>query len=168
MSIEWLDSDRAYSVIIITQPFGGYFHARFQRRAHAGFRPFSGQSSGAFIALAVSTRRRAALVTMAWRCTCFSVAGFLSLYALQRFRAFFRSTARFFGRRGGSRLQHGDELCHQHQLAILRPRDHHELPRADGGDGAQFCLGRDGDRACGRAGAWFRAVAVSIGNFWSI
>ena len=55
------------------------------------------------------------------------------------------------GGRGGPRLQHGDELRHQHQLAVLRARDDDELPRPDGGaHRAQLRLGRDRHRARGR------------------
>ena len=61
------------------------------------------------------------------------------------------------GGRGGPRLQHGDELRHQHQLAVLRARDDDELPRPDGGaHRAQLRLGRDRHRAGGRAGPRLR------------
>ncbi len=64
-------------------------------------------------------------------------------------------------RRRSSRasLQHGDELRHQHQLAVVRAGNDHELPHPDGGaHGPQFRVG--GDRHCARdrAGARLRAA----------
>ena len=83
----------------------------------------------------------------------FSLAGFVSLYALLRLQAVLPfNPAAFSGRGRASRLQHGGELRHQHQLAVLRPRNDDELSGADGGaDGAQFRLGRDRHRARRRA-----------------
>ena len=48
-------------------------------------------------------------------------------------------------------LEHGRQLCHQHQLAGLRRRDHHELPDPDARpDRPEFRLGRHrhGHRHC--------------------
>ena len=51
-----------------------------------------------------------------------------------------------------SRVQHGDQLRHQHQLAVVRAREHDELPGADGrADGAQLRLGGNRHRARHRA-----------------
>ena len=50
----------------------------------------------------------------------------LSLYALSDSRTSCRSTRRVRRRAGRSRLQHLDQLHHQHQLAELRRRDDHK------------------------------------------
>jgi hypothetical protein len=51
-------------------------------------------------------------------------------------------------RRGpGSRLEHGRQLHHQHQLAVVHARDHHELSHPDGRPGdAQLLVSGDGHR----------------------
>ena len=89
----------------------------------------------------------------------FSFAGFVVLYALQRLQSMLP-----FNPAGQSAVspdlvvQHRGQLRHQHQLAVLRPRNDDELSHADGGaDGAQFRLGRDRHRAGDRAGPRLRA-----------
>ena len=75
----------------------------------------------------------------------------------------------FPGQHAGPGVQHGRQLCHEHQLAELRRRNDDELPVADArADGAELRLGgvRHG-RAGGadsRPGAAY--VATTIGNFW--
>jgi len=65
----------------------------------------------------------------------------------------------------GPRLQHGDLLRHQHQLAVLRRRDDHVAFDADGRpDGAEFRIGGGGHcRVCRplRAASPARAAARS-------
>ena len=62
----------------------------------------------------------------------FSVAGFLSLYALQRLQSFLPLNPRGFDAvRAGPRIQHVGELHHQHQLAELQRRDDDESSDPD-------------------------------------
>ncbi len=83
----------------------------------------------------------------------FSVAGFVTLYALQRFQDVAAvQPAGHVGGRADLVLQHRGQLRHQHELAGLRRRDDDELSDPDGrSDGAQFRLGGDRHRARDRA-----------------
>ena len=68
------------------------------------------------------------------------------------------------------RLQHRGQLRHQHQLAVLRRREHDGLPRPDGrADGAELRLRRHRHRPGGGAGARLHArrAPATIGNFWA-
>ena len=66
---------------------------------------------------------------------------------------------------GRSRLQHVDELHHQHQLAELQRRDDDESSHADArADGSQLRLRRDRPRHGLRAGARLRARGVADGR----
>ena len=57
----------------------------------------------------------------------FSIAGFLSLYALQRLQnCAAAQSARLRRRAARPRLQHLEQLHHQHELAELQRRDDHE------------------------------------------
>ena len=59
----------------------------------------------------------------------------------------------------GPGAQHRGQLRHQHQLAELRRRGDHELPRPDGrADGAELPLGRDRHRPRGGADPRLRAA----------
>ena len=53
---------------------------------------------------------------------------------------------------GAARLQHGDQLRHQHQLAELQRRDHDELLLADRGARAAPVPQRRGGNGCGHRG----------------
>ena len=68
----------------------------------------------------------------------FSIAGFVSLYLMQRLPG--GAALQSAGHGGGDAgpvLQHLDQLHHQHQLAVLFRRNHHVLSGADAGaDGA--------------------------------
>ena len=75
----------------------------------------------------------------------FSVAGFLSLYALQRLQNFLPLNPRGFDAVAArSRLQHLEQLHHQHELAELQRRDDDEPSDPDARPHrAQFRVGRD-------------------------
>ena len=90
----------------------------------------------------------------------FSMAGFAALYAILRCKPGCRSTRRVLPAMSpGPGLQHGGQLRHQYQLAVLWRRDHHEPFQPDGGaHGAELRLG--GDRHRHGAGADPRLRAV--------
>ena len=100
----------------------------------------------------------------------FSIAGFLSLYALQRLQGVLPLNPQGFDAVAARpRLQHRDQLHHQHQLAELRRRDDDEPSHADARpDRPQLPVRRDRHRDGVRAGARLRAVvgARRVGNFW--
>ena len=109
-------------------------------------------------------RRRSRQSEMPWTeyavaALLFNFAGFLAVYALQRFQDVLplnpggarRGVARFL-------LQHRGELRHQHQLAGLRRRVDDELPHADArARRAELRLRRDGHRGAGGAHPRLRA-----------
>ena len=94
----------------------------------------------------------------------FSVVGFASLYALQRLQAYLPLNPQGFERRSRrSRLQHVDELRHQHQLAELRRRVDDEPLDADARPHrAQFRIRRD--RPCDGVCAGARLLARRIAD----
>ena len=109
-------------VIAITRPFGGYM-----TRVFDGERTFltPGAAAGRardLLAAAASTRSEEQhWLTYAVAMLFFSVAGFVTLYALQRLQDVLPFNPQ--GQTGGRaepRLQHRGQLRHQHQLAVLR------------------------------------------------
>ena len=100
----------------------------------------------------------------------FNVLGLLAVYALQRLQGV--AAAQSAGprrRRRRTRVQHGGELRHQHELAGLRRRDDDELSHADArAHRAELRLG--GDRHGGarrvRPRLPARSRSATIGNFW--
>ena len=142
------------------KPFGGYM-----TRVFNGERTFLSPvlrpvERGIYWLCGVDEKQEQHWVTYAVAMLLFSVAGFLSLYALQRFQDVLP-----FNPAGQSAVEQGlafntvGQLRHQHELAVLRARDHDELSGADGrADGAQFRVGGDRHRAGRRAGARLRAA----------
>ena len=95
----------------------------------------------------------------------FSIAGFVSLYALQRLQNIFRSIRKGSAGSLRSRLQHVGQFHHQHQLAELQRRDDDEPSRPDARvDRSQFPVGRDGSRHGVCAGSRFRARGIADGR----
>ena len=96
----------------------------------------------------------------------FSVVGFVSLYALQRLQNMLPLNPQGFDARAGrSRLQHVDQLRHQHQLAELWRRDDDESSHADARPHrSQFPLRRDRPRHGLRAGARLSRAEVADGR----
>ena len=90
----------------------------------------------------------------------FSAVGFFSLYGLERLQNLLPlNPQRLRPGRARPRLQHGDQLRHQHQLAELCRRDHHEPSRADArAHGPQLRLRRDRARDRARGGPGLRAL----------
>ena len=90
----------------------------------------------------------------------FTVAGFLSLYGVQRLQSLLPLNPRGFDAvAAGSRIQHLDQLHHQHQLAELRRRDDDEPSDPDARPHrAQFPLRGDRPRDGLRAGARIRPL----------
>jgi hypothetical protein len=74
----------------------------------------------------------------------------------------------FAGGAAGSRLQHGGQLRHQHQLAELWRRDHHEPTSARWrADGAELRVGRHRHRlAVALIRGFARGRPKTLGNFW--
>ena len=66
------------------------------------------------------------------------------------------------------RVEHGDQLRHQHELAVLRRRVHDVVPDPDGRAGrAELRLGRGRDgSARGGDSRLLAALASELGNFW--
>ncbi len=101
----------------------------------------------------------------------FNLVGLLAVYAPAAAAARpAAKSARDGGGNPGFILQYRGQLCHQHQLAGLRRRDHHELPDPDAGaDGAELRLGchRHGDpgRFHPRPGAPFGARRWAISGW---
>ena len=101
----------------------------------------------------------------------FNAAGFFLLYAILRLQAYLPWNPQGFGNcAGGPRLQHRHQLHHQHQLAELCRRSHHELFQPDG-RAHRAQLRQRGHRHRARRGADPRlraqdASASGIGNFW--
>ena len=104
----------------------------------------------------VDARREQHWVTYTVSMLFFHVGGFLILYALMRLQASLPfNPADQSAVAEDLSLQHGSELHHQHQLAELRRREHDVLSRADARpDAPELSIGRDRDRAGGRANPW--------------
>ena len=89
----------------------------------------------------------------AWAVILFSLVSMAFMLLLQRVQHLLPGNPNH-SRAGalGHRPEHLGELHHQHQLAVLRRRDHHEQPDPDAGPGgAQLHLGGQGHRGPGRA-----------------
>ncbi len=121
-------------IIAITRPFGGYM-----TRVFAGERTFLSPvlrpiERAIYQVCGVDETQEQHWLVYAVALLFFSVAGFVTLYALQRLQAVlpFNPAGPERGR-AEPRLQYRRELRHQHQLAVLRAGNHHELPRPDGG-----------------------------------
>ena len=88
-----------------------------------------------------------------------NLLGFIAVYALQRTAG--RAAPQPPGTRCGiARLvvQHGGQLCDEHQLAGVRRRSDHELPDADAGSrGAEFPVGGGWHRRADRVDPRLRA-----------
>jgi K+-transporting ATPase ATPase A chain len=110
---------------------------------------------------------------MNWREYAFAMLGFsavsmLLTYAIERLQASALEPAGT-GRRGPrSGLEHRRQLYHQHQLAVVYARDHHELSHPDGGPrDAQLLVGGVGIAvAVALIRGIKRTTSGTIGNFW--
>ena len=159
----WIQIALFCAIVIAAREAARRLHdARLRRRAHLPVARAAARSSAASIALCgVDETQRAALGRpMRSPCCCSASPASSSLYALQRLQAVlpFNPAGQSRGR-AGPRLQHRDQLRHQHQLAVLRAGNDDELLVADGrADGAQLRLGRDRHRAGGRADPRLRAA----------
>ncbi len=140
-------------VILLVKPFGAYMTTVFSGERSL-LSPVLGPVERAFYRLSgVDERSDQNWVTYAVSMLLFSAGGLPEPLCADASAGFPAVQSRGpVGGRRGPRLQHGDELRHQHQLAVLRARDDHELPRPDGGThGAQLRLRRHGHRAGGCA-----------------
>ena len=95
---------------------------------------------------------------MNWREYAFAMLGFsavslLLTYAIERLQALLPSESAGTGRRRPrSGLEHRRQLHHQHQLAVLYARSHHELSHRDGRPRhPQLLVGGRRHRGCRRA-----------------
>ena len=126
-----------------------------------------GRSSAASTALAgVDETREQSWLVYAMAMIAFSIAGFVSLYALQRLQNHLPLNPQGFDARAGRpRVQHLDQLHHQHQLAELRRRDDDESSHPDARPHRpQFPLRGDRPRHGLRAGARLRALVRDDGR----
>ncbi len=98
----------------------------------------------------------------------FSGVSMLVLYGIQRLQLILPLNPQKLAAWSRSGVQHGGILHHQHQLAELWRRDHHELSHADGGPRiSQFRFRRGGHSAGNRFHSRHRAARKkTIGNFW--
>ena len=143
-------------VIAAAIPLAAYINHVLAGRAHLSLAGAWRPSSAASTAWPASTRGRSkAGLPIRWRCSIFSLFHLLVLYAMQRLQNHPAArSARLRSGGAGSRLQHLDELRHQHQLAELRGRDDAHPFRADARPhGAQLALAGGRPRHGGRAGA---------------
>ena len=136
-------------VIAITRPFGGYMTRVFTGERTILSPVLRPVERAVYWCCGVDEKEEQHWLTYAVAMLLFSVVGFVTLYALQRLQGYLP-----FNPQGQSAveqslaLQYLGQLRHQHQLAVLRARDHDELSRPDGrADGAQFRLGGDRHRA---------------------
>jgi hypothetical protein len=92
----------------------------------------------------VDPRREVGWKRYALGALAFNAAGFTFLYVLQRVQQFLPLNPEHLAAVKTHTAQHGRELCHEHELAIPRRRDHDELSDADARhDRAELRLGRD-------------------------
>ena len=99
-------------------------------------------------ALRRASRHRDDLVEYAVAMLLFSLVGMLLLYGMERLQEFLPLNPQGFGAQcAGPLLQYRGQLHHQHQLAGLCGRVHHELSDPDGGAGvSQLRFRRGGYR----------------------
>ena len=144
-----------YAVIIIalTKPFGGYMTRVFNGERTL-LSPLLRPVERLFYAISgVNEKEDQHWLVYAIAMLAFTMAGLpvAVCAAAAAGGAALQSAGHVRGRRA-SGLQHLGQFHHQYQLAILCPRNHHELSGADGGsDGAQFPVRRDRHRAGGGA-----------------
>ncbi len=145
-------------ITLLVKPLGGYM-----TRVFAGERTFLSPvlgpvERGLYRLSGVDERAEQNWLTYAVSMLLFSLAGFLSLYALMRFQALLP-----FNPAGQSAVE--ESLAFNTAMSFTTntnwqsyvPRSDDELPRADGGaHGAQLRLGGDRHCACHRAGARLR------------
>ncbi len=114
---------------LLVKPFGGYM-----TRVFNGDRTFLGVvlrpvETVLYRISGVRENEEQHWVVYAVAMLLFSVAGFVSLYALQRLQAVLPFNPQRLDRgEHGPRVQHFDQLHHQHKLAVLHAGKHHELP----------------------------------------
>ncbi len=121
-------------VIAVTRPLGGYM-----TRVFAGERTFLWPvlrpvERAVYWCCGLDEKEEQHWLTYAVAMLFFSVAGFVTLYALQRLQWYAAvQPARPERDRAELGPQYRGQLCHQHQLAVLRAGNHDELSDADGG-----------------------------------
>ena len=124
-------------VILLAKPFGGYMTRVFNGERTFLSLPLRPLERAIYALSGVKEKEEQHWKVYGLAMLAFSLAGFLSLYALQRLQAVLPFNPQH--RRGLPRsgLQYFGQLRHQHQLAVLHARNHHELSGADGrADGA--------------------------------
>ena len=121
-------------IILITRPIGGYMTRVFNGERTLFSPVLRPVERLLYRASGVDETREQSWVVYAIAMLFFSVAGFLTLYALQRLQAYLPFNPQGSGRRhAGPRVQHLGQLYHQHELAVLYAGNHDELSRPDGG-----------------------------------
>ena len=141
----WLQIILFFLVILaITRPLGIYLHRVFEGPA----RPLPAYLRAGRAAAAAPVRRQGRR-DQTWKqyagyLLVFSALGVLVTYAIQRLQHVLPwNPQNLAPPRRPPGLQHGGQLHHQHQLAVVRRRVDDELLHPDGGPGlAQLHLGR--------------------------
>ena len=163
----WHDRKRNFANrVVLSGPVGadqaaGRLHGEsVRRRAHLAAPPCSARSKRASTSSAASMKT-ASSTGPATPAACWPSAwsSILFTYLLLRVQQWLPLNPQGLGNVGhGPGLQHGGQLHHQHQLAVLHARNHHELLHPDGRAGhPQFLLGGRGHRGGHRVGARLRA-----------
>ena len=168
----WLQIALFCAIVIADREAARALHGpRLQRRAHLLSPVLAPGRARRSTGCAASTQRREqGWVVYAVAMLLFSLAGFLTLYALMRLQALLP-----FNPPASRRVE--QDLAFNTAISFATntnwqsyvPRDDDELPHPDGGaHRPQLRLGRDRHRARRRAGARLRAPlgAAAIGNFW--
>ena len=127
-------------VTLLVKPLGGYITKVFNDERHFLSSVLGGLERGIYRLCGVDETQEQHWMTYAVAMLFFTGAGFATLYVLQRLQAVLPfNPAGQSSSRTEPRLQHLGQLHHQHQLAVLRARNHHELSGSDGGShGAQL------------------------------
>ena len=104
------------------------------------------------------------------RVVVFSVMFWLALYVILRTQGIHPFNPEGFNSAPWDvTLQHDLVVRDQHELAVLRRRDHHDVLLPDGrSGGAELRLGRGRDGGAGGGDPWLRdpAACRQLGNFW--
>ncbi len=146
-------------LLALTKPMGAFMAKVFAGERtwlHPVLRPLE---AGIYKLCGVDETAEQAWTRYAGCMLIFSVVGILFTYAFLRMQQWFPLNPQGFGNlRPGSLVQYRHQFRHQHQLAGLLGRDHHELSQPDGGAGhSQFLVGGGGNRGGDRVRARLRA-----------
>ena len=162
--IGWLQIAFIFALVLICVAPLGLFMARVFDGERTFLTPVLGPvERGFYRAAGIDPRTEQGWLAYTLAMLAFNAIGFaLALRAACGLQAVLPLNPQGFGAvRDRSRVQHRDQLRHQHQLAVLWRRNHHEPSRPDGGPhGAELPVGGDRHRAGDRGDARLRAHAA--------